>query len=153
MQVLSGPRQTGKTTIARQVRQKSQSPTHYASADEPALKDRFWIEQQWEAARAQSRSSHKEMGGVLVLDEIQKIPGWSETVKRLWDEDTENNHMLHVILLGSSALLVQQGLTESLAGRFEMIHVTHWSFEEMKPLLVGTWRIIFFMAVTQAPLN
>ncbi len=132
MQVLSGPRQTGKTTIARQVMQKSQSPTHYASADEPALKDRFWIEQQWEAARAQSRSSHKEMGGVLVLDEIQKIPGWSETVKRLWDEDTENNHMLHVILLGSSALLVQQGLTESLAGRFEMIHVTHWSFEEMK---------------------
>ena len=69
---------------------------------------------------------------MLVLDEIQKIPGWSETVKRLWDEDTTDNLPLHVIFLGSSALLVQHGLTESLAGRFEVIPVTHWSFAEMQ---------------------
>jgi uncharacterized protein len=38
----------------------------------------------------------------------------------------------HVVLLGSATLLVQQGLTESLAGRFEMLHVPHWSYTEMR---------------------
>jgi len=86
------------------------------------------LEQQWEVARFHSRTRN----ALLILDEIQKIPGWSETVKRLWDEDTRNNRSLYVILLGSSPLLVQRGLTESLAGRFEIIPVTHWSFSEMR---------------------
>jgi uncharacterized protein len=70
--------------------------------------------------------------GILVLDEVQKAVGWSESVKRLWDEDTRKRHPLKVVLLGSAPLLIQQGLTESLAGRFEVLHLPHWSFAEMR---------------------
>ena len=79
-----------------------------------------------------TKSGGRKKKALLVLDEIQKINGWSETVKRLWDEDTANKLPLHVIALGSSALLNQRVLTESLAGRFEVIPVTHWSFAEMQ---------------------
>lgn len=132
LQVLAGPRQTGKTTAARQVAGTVSMPMHYASADEPTLKDRTWIEQQWETARISCLHEGQGHGSLLILDEIQKIPGWSETVKRLWDEDTGSKLALHVILLGSSPLLVQRGLSESLAGRFEILPVTHWSFAEMR---------------------
>ena len=132
IQELSGPRQTGKTTLAQQAIAGKKIPNQYATADEPTLKDQNWIEQQWEAARLKSKSGGRKKKALLVLDEIQKIPGWSETVKRLWDEDTREGLPLHVIVLGSSALLIQQDLTESLAGRFEVIPVTHWSFGEMQ---------------------
>lgn len=129
IQVVAGPRQSGKTTLVRQALEQAGIPFHYVSADEPALRGSAWIEQQWETARAQC-SGRKNT--VLALDEIQKIPGWSETVKRLWDEDSRAKLPLKVVLLGSSPLLVQYGLTESLAGRFEVIGVTHWSLEEMQ---------------------
>lgn len=132
IQVLAGPRQTGKTTLARQIMGGLEIPSHYASADEPTLKDRIWIEQQWEVARTKTRSAGRTGEALLVLDEVQKISGWSEAVKRLWDEDSAIGLELHVIVLGSSPLLVQRGLTESLAGRFEIIPITHWSFWEMK---------------------
>ncbi len=132
IQVLSGPRQTGKTTLAQQVLQSLDWPVHYATADEPALKGPDWIEQQWEVVRTRLKTNSKARPGLLVLDEIQKLPRWSETVKRLWDEDSTSNLPLHVIILGSSPLLVQKGLTESLAGRFEMTHITHWSYAEMQ---------------------
>ena len=131
IQVLAGPRQTGKTTLARQLAEEVKLPTHYASADEPALKDRSWIEQEWEVARTRAQSDASRRA-LLILDEIHKLPGWSETVKRLWDEDTRAGTALQVLLLGSSPLLVQRGLSDSLAGRFEVIPVTHWSFEEMR---------------------
>jgi uncharacterized protein len=131
VQVLAGPRQSGKTTLARQVMDSLKLPTWYASADEPALKSTSWIEQQWEAARL-AVSESKAAGGVLILDEIQKIPGWSETMKRLWDADSRKKIPLRVVVLGSAPLLIQKGLTESLAGRFEVLPVTHWSFTEMR---------------------
>jgi len=133
IQVLVGPRQTGKTTIARQLCETPGLKCHYASADEPALKSNSWIEQQWQAARLLSSGKQRT---VLILDEIQKIPGWSETVKRLWDEDTRRRggrrSGMQVVLLGSSALLIQKGLNETLAGRFEVIPVTHWGYREMR---------------------
>jgi hypothetical protein len=131
IQVLSGPRQTGKTTLARQITDTLNVPIQYASADDPALKGQAWIEQQWETARAKLKS-HPGKRALLILDEIQKIPRWSESVKRLWDEDTLSRKSLYVLLLGSSPLLMQKGLTESLAGRFEVIHVAHWPFNEMR---------------------
>ena len=131
IQVLAGPRQTGKTTLIRQVLEDVDAPSHYATADEPALKDRVWIEQQWETARRWMTGDKPEASAVLVLDEIQKIPGWSETIKRLWDQDSAASVPLHVVILGSAPLLVKSGLTESLAGRFEIIPVTHWSLSEM----------------------
>jgi hypothetical protein len=130
LQVLAGPRQTGKTTLARQVMAAMECPAHYASADEPTLRDRTWLEQQWDAARLKARDG--KAGALLVLDEIQKVPGWPDLVKLLWDADTHAKLPLKVLLLGSSPLLIQSGLTESLAGRFEIIAVPHWSFAEMR---------------------
>ncbi len=128
MQVLAGPRQVGKTTLARQVLDALAGSSHYASADAPTLQDSHWLAQQWEIGRLRARDG----AAVLVLDEIQKIPRWSEVVKRLWDADTAAGTPLGVVLLGSAPLLMQQGLTESLAGRFELLHLPHWSFAEMR---------------------
>jgi predicted AAA+ superfamily ATPase len=130
VQVLAGPRQTGKTTVVRQVMAVSKLPAHYASADEPTLRDRTWLEQQWDLARLKARAD--PAGALLVLDEIQKVPNWSGVVKWLWDADTHAGTPLRVVLLGSSPLLIQSGLTESLAGRFEVMAVPHWSFTEMR---------------------
>ncbi|GIV01103.1 MAG: ATPase AAA [Actinomycetota bacterium] len=130
LQVLAGPRQVGKTTLALQVLEALERPSHYASADDPVGRDVAWLEAQWDLGRLAARQDRR--GAVLVLDEVQKVPGWSEIVKRLWDEDTRRRVPLRVLLLGSAPLLVQRGLTESLAGRFELVRVTHWSFPEMR---------------------
>src|SRR5271169_2929119 len=131
LQVLAGPRQVGKTTLVRQVMAASHLPAHYASADEPTLRgDRTWLEQQWDIARL--KATEGKSGALLVLDEIQKIADWPDVVKLLWDADTHSSVPLKVVLLGSAPLLIQSGLTESLAGRFEVIAAPHWSFTEMR---------------------
>lgn len=130
LQVLAGPRQVGKTTLARQVLEGLDLPSHYATADEPTLRDRAWLDQQWELGRLKTRDSKK--GAVLVLDEIQKIPDWSAAVKLHWDADTHAKCPLKVVVLGSAPLLIQRGLHESLAGRFEVIPIAHWSLGEMQ---------------------
>jgi predicted AAA+ superfamily ATPase len=130
LQVLAGPRQAGKTTLLLQAAARLSVPLRYASGDEPSLRGRAWIEQQWEAARQELRGGRG--AAVLALDEIHKIPGWSETVKRLWDEDTRAGRRLRVVLLGSAPLLLPGGLSESLAGRFELLPMPHWSFAEMR---------------------
>jgi predicted AAA+ superfamily ATPase len=130
IQAVAGPRQVGKTTLVTQVVEASHIAARFASADEPTLRGRDWIEQQWQAARLEAGDAGKR-GAVLVFDEIQKIPHWSETVKRLWDEDTHAKSPLKVVVLGSAPLLISRGLTESLAGRFELLHLPHWSYSEM----------------------
>jgi predicted AAA+ superfamily ATPase len=129
LQVVAGPRQVGKSTLVQQVTDQLGLPVRYVSADEPTLRGMDWISQQWEAARLEATG---KAGAVLVLDEVQKIPAWSETVKRLWDEDTRKKRPLRVVLLGSAPLLIAQGLTESLAGRFETLRLPHWSLSEMR---------------------
>lgn len=130
IQVVAGPRQVGKTTLVRHVVEGLRIAARFASADEPTLRGRDWIEQQWEAARLEAGDAGKR-GAVLVIDEIQKISNWSETVKRLWDEDTHTKSPLKVVVVGSAPLLISRGLTESLAGRFELLHLPHWSYSEM----------------------
>ena len=127
LQVVAGPRQVGKTTLVQQVCANLTVPVQYASADEPTLRGAEWISQQWDLARLRAGDGD----AILVLDEVQKIGAWSEAVKRLWDEDTRNKVALKVVLLGSAPLLIQRGLTESLAGRFEVLHLQHWSALEM----------------------
>lgn len=129
IQALLGPRQVGKTTLAQQLEEILKLPTLFISADTATLQDLSWIQQQWEIARDLA-SPKKE--ALLIIDEIQKIPHWSEMIKKLWDEDTRNKLPLKVILLGSSPWLMQKGLTESLAGRFEILPITHWSLSEME---------------------
>jgi hypothetical protein len=119
----------GKTTLIQQVMESLNAPSHYASADEP-LRDRAWIEQQWDFCRLKAREGSK--GALLVLDEVQKISGWPDIVKLLWDADTRSKTPLKVVILGSSPLLIQRGLSESLAGRFEIIRAPHWSFSEIR---------------------
>ena len=136
IQVVAGPRQVGKTTLVQQVCEASGLPVQFASADEPTLRGAEWIAQQWEIARLMQN----ERGSVLVLDEVQKVSGWSEAVKRLWDEDTRKKCPLKAILLGSAPLLIQRGLSESLAGRFEVLHLPHWSAEEMR--LAFGWTVL-----------
>ncbi len=131
LQVLAGPRQVGKTTLARQLIESLDCVTHFASADGLGAESGQWIVQQWESARLKLAGGNAAWG-LLVLDEVQKVPGWSEQVKALWDADTLQRIPLKVLLLGSAPLLVQRGLGESLAGRFELMPVRHWSFPEMR---------------------
>jgi hypothetical protein len=122
----------GKTTLVTHVAEGIAAPHHYASADEPTLRGPEWIEQQWEIARLLAGDADQKRGALLVLDEVQKVPRWSETVKRLWDADTRARRSIQVVVLGSAPLLVQQGLEESLAGRFEILRLPHWTFAEMR---------------------
>ncbi len=131
LQVVAGPRQVGKTTLVEQVLAASELQSIFVSADEPALRDTAWLAAQWDRARLLADKAGKS-GAILALDEVQKINGWSETVKRLWDEDSRARRRLRVVLLESAPLLMQQGLTESLAGRFELLRLPHWSFAEMR---------------------
>lgn len=128
IQSLIGPRQVGKTTLARQVADELERPSRYVTADLATLQDTSWLQQQWDVARELAKSEGKAL---LIVDEIQKIPHWSDMVKLLWDQDTASGIDLSILTLGSSPWLMQKGLTESLAGRFEVIPITHWSFKEM----------------------
>lgn len=130
MQVLAGPRQVGKSTLVRQVLQNIPIPYSVEVADAVDPKDSDWIRRVWEGART-TMTLRGESERLLVIDEIQKIDNWSEVVKREWDEDTHKHVNLKVVLLGSSRLLLKRGLTESLAGRFELIRLGHWSYQEM----------------------
>jgi predicted AAA+ superfamily ATPase len=131
IQAVIGPRQVGKTTLVQQVLAAIPLPSRYASADEPMLRGAGWIEEQWQAALFEADAAART-AMVLVLDEVHKIPGWSETVKRLWDEDTRGGRQLRVVLLGSAPFLVARGLSESLAGRVETLHLPHWTLPEMR---------------------
>lgn len=131
IQVLSGPRQSGKTTLIGQALRELSIPSRYASADASEAHGPAWLEQHWNAARRELAASPAR-GFILVIDEIQKVPVWSETVKKLWDEDARAGLALKVVLLASSSLLLQRGLTESLTGRFEILRLTHWTYAEMR---------------------
>ena len=131
IQVVAGPRQVGKTTLVKQVLQQLSTPSRFFNADGVEPDDKDWIAARWEEVRALMHfNQYQEM--VLVIDEVHKINNWSEQVKREWDADTFNDVNIKVVLLGSSRLLLKKGLTESLAGRFEMLSMTHWSFQEMQ---------------------
>ncbi|MCA0365732.1 MAG: ATP-binding protein [Bacteroidetes bacterium] len=131
IQVIMGPRQVGKTTTVRQVMQNLDKPFHFVAADGVANSNFLWIEQQWETARFILKNQNATEC-ILIIDEIQKIDNWAEIVKAEWDRDTLNGLNIKVVLLGSARLLLQAGLSESLAGRFEIIQMTHWSFSEMQ---------------------
>ena len=130
IQVISGPRQVGKSTMVKQVLQETSIPYMFVSADNVDQTNTAWIGEIWATARARMKVVQaKEY--LLVIDEVHKIDNWSEAVKKEWDEDTFNDLNLKVVILGSSRLLLKDGLTESLAGRYELIRMPHWSFAEM----------------------
>ena len=153
--IVTGPRQAGKTTMVSQALREFHGRMVFADRPVDSLADRRLIDplgltaaedatrfspdrdEQWlirEWTNARQKLAQSDSGYVLAIDEVQKIPNWSETVKGLWDEDRYNDIPLHVILLGSSPLLMQSGMSESLAGRFEPIQLNHWSYPEMSAL-------------------
>jgi len=125
IQVVLGPRQVGKTTAAIEITKKIKQASYYVSADEGFSASTSWLIEHWQEAK------RKDSRTVLFIDEIQKIPNWSEVIKSLWDKEKKSKR-LKVVLLGSSALSLQSGLTESLAGRYEKIRAYHWNFEETR---------------------
>lgn len=131
IQVISGPRQVGKSTLVKQVLKEISIDFTFISADNVEKNNVSWINEVWETAR-QRMKLKKTSEYLLVIDEVHKVNNWSEAVKKEWDDDTFNDVNIKVILLGSSRLLIKDGLTESLAGRYELIHMSHWSFKEMK---------------------
>lgn len=131
IQVIMGPRQVGKSTVVKQVLKDCKMPYQLFSADNVPKSDNTWISTCWDAVRS-IYENDKSKPILLVIDEIQKIKNWSEAVKKEWDEDTFNDRNIKVLILGSSRVLLERGLSESLAGRFEVIRMTHWNYLEMK---------------------
>ena len=128
IQVIVGPRQTGKTTAVNQAIEFLDMPVHFVSADGPTVNSQEWLKNEWEKARLLCKDSRQE--ALFVVDEIQKITQWSSVVKLMWDEDTRYKTPLKVVLTGSSSLLLQKGMSESLMGRFEVLFSPHWCFQE-----------------------
>ncbi|WP_419941983.1 ATP-binding protein [Candidatus Palauibacter sp.] len=149
---ITGPRQTGKTTVARQVRSRLEGTGRmcwYVALDDPtpnesdapgllagvdaiptgSSQDEQWLVGIWE--RARRAAERLDRGLVLVLDEIQHIPGWSDVAKGLWDGDRRAERKLRVVILGSAPWQMLTGLHDSLAGRFRVMPTTHWSLGEM----------------------
>lgn len=131
IQVLAGPRQVGKSTLIDQVLEECTLPHYLYNGDGVDENDTDWIRRVWESARTQM-DTKQQTEAILVIDEIQKIKRWSDIVKREWDADTRNRRQLKLFLLGSSRLMLRKGLTESLAGRFELIRLGHWTLQEME---------------------
>ena len=131
IQVVMGPRQIGKSTVVKQVLKDMNTPYQFFSADNVPASDQAWLSNIWESTRVLLKSGgHDSI--ILVIDEIQKIQNWSEVVKKEWDADSFHDRNIKVLLLGSSRVLLEKGLSESLAGRFEEIRMSHWSFGEMQ---------------------
>ncbi len=131
IQVLAGCRQIGKSTMVDQLLERVTMPYTIDNADGADVNSTVWVHNLWESARVKMKVNN-QTEHLLVIDEIQKINNWSEYVKREWDQDTHNGLNLKVILLGSSRLMLKHGLTESLMGRFEMIKIGHWTYNEMR---------------------
>ncbi len=129
MQVIIGPRQVGKTTLVRMTLEKINIPYSIHTAD--TVKDEGWLSMIWQQERLEMQYNNQPER-LLIIDEVQKVPNWSDFVKKEWDDDTWNNVNLKVLLLGSSRLLIMSGLSESLAGRYELIKMTHWTYSEMQ---------------------
>lgn len=131
IQVVMGARQIGKSTVVKQVLKDIAIPHQLFSADNVPATNNAWISNCWAAVRSLKESNGWE-SAVLVIDEIQKISNWSEVIKKEWDDDTFHDRNIKVLLLGSSRVLLEKGLSESLAGRFEEIRMSHWSYPEMR---------------------
>lgn len=129
IQIVLGPRQVGKTTLVRQALEGCDKPVISISADDLEMIGREWLIEKWNRARTTAAASGS---CVLAVDEIQRLPDWSAIVKRLWDEDTASGCSVHVVLTGSSTTLIRKGMSESLAGRFEVLRTGHWSWPEMR---------------------
>lgn len=130
IQVIEGPRQVGKSTLIKQVLRATDIPWLHFSTDNVATTGNEWISECWATARNKMHIEHlTEL--LLVIDEVQRLPRWSDAVKKEWDADTFSDTNIKVVLLGSSRVMLERGLSDSLKGRFEVIRMPNWSYSEM----------------------
>ncbi|MDR2600054.1 MAG: AAA family ATPase, partial [Oscillospiraceae bacterium] len=131
IQVIAGPRQIGKTTMALALCDEVNCLVQYHTADDSLTHSAMWVDQIWDSLRTQMYLE-KIKSAILILDEVQKINDWSASIKKHWDRDTREKRDIKLVLLGSSRLLIMDGLSESLAGRYELSYAGHWSYQEMQ---------------------
>ena len=131
MLVLTGPRQVGKTTLITHLLKSLNTPSLYTQASEAAGQSTQWISEKWQTARLQLNNT-KATEFILVIDEVQRIEGWSKTIKEEWDYDTRNKINLKMVILGSSRLQLINWINEGLKKQTTIIHVPHWSFTQMQ---------------------
>ncbi len=122
IQLLTGPRQVGKTTLLLDIAAQIGNSAIYVAGDDPdAALPGFW-ERHWGEAEARA----KQGMAVLLLDEIHRLSDWAARLKGHWDRARRRHIPIHVVATGSSALHVATGSKESLAGRFERLTLSHW---------------------------
>lgn len=130
IQVITGPRQIGKTTLIQQLFRSEHWLGIYHLVDGTEKNSPALIESMYNEALLKQKES--KIPVILAIDEIQKVPHWSETIKRLYDREKFYSKVRpQLILLESSHWLMQRGLSESLAGRFEQWNLSHWTYNEM----------------------
>src|SRR5713101_9315023 len=123
IQLLTGPRQVGKTTLLLDIASQFGDAAVYAAGDEPdAALPGFW-DRLWAMAEARAQRG----AAILLLDEIHHLSDWAKQLKGHWDRLRRYRVPIHVVATGSSALRVTAGSRESMAGRFERMTLTHWS--------------------------
>lgn len=131
IKALYGPRQVGKTAMVKEALASSSIPWMYVCAEDLEVADGLWLRKLWEEIRQKAKESDRKEA-VIVIDEVQRVDSWNETVKREWETDTFNKTNVKAILISSASHLIQKGLTESLVGKFESMLIPHWSYREMK---------------------
>lgn len=127
VQVLTGPRQVGKTTLLLELARRLPNAVYHA-VDTPEAAMPGW----WEAIWRDVQSRTKHGPAVVLLDEIQYLANWDRLMKAKVDEIQRNKLAVNVAVSGSSALLVGRGLKETMAGRFEKLRLLHWSAADLQ---------------------
>ncbi len=144
IQLVTGPRQVGKTTLLLDLAAERADRALYAAADAPeATLPGYW-ERFWADAEARAASGPL----AVLLDEVHLLPSWAAALKGQWDRFGRRRIPIHIIATGSSALRVTHGSRESLAGRFERLAFAHWS----AGALAATFRMADADAARQAVL-
>ena len=131
VQLLTGPRQVGKTTLLLEVAAELGDRVQYVASDTTEAALPGWWDVQWQEARRRAQ----QVPGVLMLDEIQYLPDWARMLKSKADQVRREEIPLHIVATGSSALLLGRGTRESLSGRFEHLRLLHWGISDLERLL------------------
>jgi predicted AAA+ superfamily ATPase len=123
---LTGPRQSGKTTLVR----ATFPDLPYVSLEEPDIR---------QIALTDPRGFLSNYPNGVILDEIQNTPELFSYLQRIVDE----NRQIHFILTGSSNFLLMEKISQTLAGRTAVLHLLPFSFTELEPLAEPYENLIF----------
>lgn len=132
IQLLVGPRQVGKTTLLLKIAGRQPGRAVYATADAPEAVLPNWREGIWQRVVSLARDAGTP--AVLLLDEVQYLPEWSQWLKTRYDEAKRERLPIHIVASGSSSLRLGAGSRETMAGRFERLALLHWGARDLAAL-------------------